>query len=70
MIEIQIPDDIANRLHAISQKTGKTENYYACDAILRFVEDMEDMELAQEVLNDSSEWISLEDLEKELGLEN
>lgn len=70
MIEIKIPDDIANRLHAISQRTGKTENFYACDAILRLVEDMEDIELANQVLGAPGEWVSLEDVEREFGLEN
>ncbi len=70
MLEIKISDDIENRLHVIAQRMGKSEGYLAWDAVLRFIEDMEDIETANEVLANPGKRWTLEEVENELGLEN
>ena len=46
MLAIRISHDIENRLQHLAQKTGRTKTYYAREALLRFLEDMEDEYLA------------------------
>ena len=46
MLAIRISHDIENRLQQLAQKTGRTKTYYAKEAILRFLENIEDEYLA------------------------
>lgn len=42
MLSIRISRDIENRSQQLSHRTGRTKTYYAREALLRFIEDMED----------------------------
>jgi len=42
MIAIRLPSDIDDRLSALAKRTGRTKTYYAREAILRLIDDMED----------------------------
>jgi len=46
MLAIRISHEIESRLQQLAQKTGRTKTYYAREALLRFLEDMEDEYLA------------------------
>jgi RHH-type transcriptional regulator, rel operon repressor / antitoxin RelB len=67
MLAIRLPPDIEKRLAALAQKTGRTKSFYAREAILRHVEDLEDYHLAQRRLVRGGERITLEELERELA---
>jgi RHH-type rel operon transcriptional repressor/antitoxin RelB len=41
MLAIRISHDIENQLQRLAHRTGRTKTYYAREAILRFIEDME-----------------------------
>lgn len=73
MLAIRLPEEIENRLEALSKATGRTKTYYAREAILEYLDDLEDIYLAEQRLADlragRSSTISLEDVIKSYGLE-
>ena len=46
MLAIRLPKDIEARLAALAAKTGRTKTFYAKEAILEYMDDMEDKYLA------------------------
>ena len=50
MLAIRLPDDIEQRLAEIARKTGRTKAFYAREAILMYLEEIEDANLAEERL--------------------
>jgi RHH-type transcriptional regulator, rel operon repressor / antitoxin RelB len=70
MLAIRISHDIENRLQQLAQKTGRTKTYYAREALLRFIEDLEDEYLALSRLETPTKRWTLEELEKGIDLEN
>ena len=69
MLAIRLPASIEKRLDILAAKTGRTKTYYAREAILEFLEDMEDTYLALERLKDPS-YLTLEEVEAKLDLDN
>jgi len=65
MLALRLPEDIEKRLEALARKTGRTKSFYAREAILRHLEDLEDAHLARERLNPRRTRVSLEELEGE-----
>jgi len=51
MLALRLPPEIEERLDALAKKTGRTKSYYAREAILRQIEDIEDYYLAQRRLS-------------------
>jgi RHH-type rel operon transcriptional repressor/antitoxin RelB len=66
MLALRLPPDIQKRLDALAKKTGRTKSFYAREAILRQIEDIEDDYLARRRLARAGARISLESLEREL----
>ena len=58
--------DIEQRLDALAKKTGRTKSFYAREAILRQIEDIEDDYLARKRLARGGSRVSLESLERDL----
>lgn len=50
MLALRLPEDIENRLAALAQRTGRTKSFYAREAILEHLEDLEDRYLAEDAL--------------------
>jgi RHH-type transcriptional regulator, rel operon repressor / antitoxin RelB len=50
MLAIRLPLSIEKRLEKLARRTGRTKTYYARQAILEHLEDLEDMYLAEGVL--------------------
>ena len=67
MLALRLPPEIEKRLTALAKKTGRTKSFYAREAILRHIEDIEDAYLANRRLARGGKRISLEQLEDELG---
>jgi RHH-type rel operon transcriptional repressor/antitoxin RelB len=65
MLALRLPDDIEKRLEALARKTGRTKSFYAREAILRHLDDLEDAHLARERLKRRRGRVSLEELEDE-----
>jgi RHH-type rel operon transcriptional repressor/antitoxin RelB len=66
MLALRLPEEIEKRLDALAKRTGRTKSFYAREAILRHLEDLEDAYLARERLERGGERVSLEALEREL----
>lgn len=70
MLAIRLPTNIEDRLKALAAKTGRSKSYYAREAIIKFIEDMEDTYIAIERLEKPSKRWTLEELENGIDLEN
>ena len=72
MLAIRLPTDIEERLERLAQATGRTKTYYAREAILEHLDDLEDLYLAEQRLIDHragrSQTYTLEEVDRELGL--
>jgi RHH-type rel operon transcriptional repressor/antitoxin RelB len=63
MLALRLPTDLEKRLEALAKKTGRTKSFYAREAILRHIEDIEDYHLARRRLARGGARISLKELE-------
>lgn len=70
MLTVRLSDTTEKRLAILAEKTGRSKSYYAKKAIEQFIEDREDYLLAVATLEKKNPTISLEQLERELGLGN
>ena len=70
MIAIRLPAEIDERLTALAKRTGRTKTYYAREAILRLMDELEDTYIALERLEHPGRRLSMEEAEKELGLDD
>jgi RHH-type transcriptional regulator, rel operon repressor / antitoxin RelB len=72
MLAIRLPKEIEARLEALAAATGRTKTFYAREAILEYIEDLEDLYLAEqrliEIRAGRTETILLEDVMKKYGL--
>ena len=74
MLAIRLPEDIENRLDALAKATGRSKTYYAREAILEHLDNLEDVYLAEQRLIDiragRTKTIPLNDVMKQYGLED
>ncbi len=72
MLAVRLPDEIENRLTSLAKKTGRTKSYYAREAIVEHLDDLEDIYLAEKVAerirSGEERTYTLEEVEAELGL--
>ena len=72
MLAIRLPPDIEDRLERLAKATGRTKTYYAREAILEHLDDLEDLYLAEQRLVDHragrSQTYTLKEVEREHGL--
>jgi RHH-type rel operon transcriptional repressor/antitoxin RelB len=73
MLAIRLPEEIEKRLDRLAKRTGRTKTYYAREAVLAHIEDLEDTYLAEATLEDiragRSKTLPLESVMKKHGLE-
>ncbi len=69
MLAIRLPEDIENRLKALADKTGRTKTFYAKEAILQYLDEMEDKYLALDRLENPGKRWTLDELEQGLDLD-
>ena len=74
MLAVRLPQEIEDRLDTLAKATGRTKSYYARKAILEYLEDLEDIYIAEqrliEIRAGRSKTYSLEEVERELGMED
>ncbi len=68
MLGVRLEPELEARLEKLAKKTGRSKSYYAREAIRQFLEDREDYLLGIAVLERNEPSISLEELERRLGL--
>lgn len=68
MLGIRLEPDLEAKLESLAKETGRSKSYYAREAIRQFLEDREDYLKGIAVLERSEPTISLEELERRLGV--
>ena len=68
MLAVRLSPDIEKRLDELAKKTGRTKTYYAREAIIEYIDDLEDYYLAVDRLRSPGRRWTMEEVEKELGL--
>ncbi len=72
MLAIRLPESIEKRLEKLAKRTGRTKTFYAREAILRHIEDLEDVYEAERVLerirSGKEKTYSLDEVTEHLGL--
>ena len=74
MLALRLSPEIEARLAELAKRTGRTKSFYAREAILRHLDELEDLYLAESRLEDlrsgRSESIPLSDLLRRHGMED
>ena len=70
MLAIRLPADIEARLTALAAKTGRTKTFYAKEAILEHLDDMEDKYLAINRLENPGKRWTLDEMEQDFDLDS
>jgi len=70
MLAIRLDSEVESRLEQLAKKTGRTKTYYAREAILEHLEDMEDYYLAVEALQNPGKLYSADEAKRELGVKS
>lgn len=68
MLAIRLDPSLEKRLGDLAAKTGRTKTFYAREAILTHLEDLEDAYLAVKRLKRPGKTHSAEEVKRELGL--
>lgn len=72
ILTLRLSADIEARLDALAKATGRTKSFYAREAIVEHLDDLEDLFLAEKrlarVRDGKSKTYSLKQVEDELGL--
>jgi len=68
MLAIRLDPEIERRLERLAKMTGRTKTFYAREAILEHLEDLEDIYLATQRLERPAKTYSAEEVKHELGL--
>lgn len=73
MLAIRLSEEAEKRLEALARATDWTKTFYAREAILEHLDDLEDLYLAEQRLTDvragKSETVLLEELMKHYGMD-
>ena len=73
MLAIRLSAGIEKRLARLAKRTGRTKTFYAREAILRHLEELEDLYLAERILDrirkGKERTVPLEDVMKRHGVE-
>ena len=52
MLAIRLPADVESRLDTLARRTGRSKTFYAREAILEHLDDMEDLYLAEQQMTE------------------
>ena len=73
-ISIQLPSDVETRLEELANLTGRSKTFYVQEAILEYLDDIEDLYLAEHELEEiragRSKTTPLADVMKRYGIED
>ena len=67
MLALRLPADIEKRLDTLAKSTGRTKSFYARQAIVEHLEDLEDAYLALERLKKPGRRYTMKEAEALLG---
>ncbi|MCL2660146.1 MAG: DUF6290 family protein [Acidobacteriaceae bacterium] len=73
MIAVELPVEVEERLDRLAKDTGRTKTYYVREAVFEYLEDLEDLYLAEKRMEDlragRSYTVSLEEVMKRYGMD-
>ncbi len=73
MLAIRLPEKIEKRLARLATRTGRTKTFYAREAILKHLDDLEDVYLAEKrmeaIESGRVKTVPLEEIMRQHGLE-
>lgn len=71
---VQLPEELERRLDNLAKETGRSKADYIAEAVAEYLEDLEDMSLAEQTLErirqGEEKTYSLEEVEREFGLDS
>ena len=70
MLAIRLDKELEKELDMLAKSRGSNRSAVVREAIIRYLEDNEDLQLAKEALSKMSSTKSLKQLRKELGLDS
>jgi RHH-type rel operon transcriptional repressor/antitoxin RelB len=74
MLAIRLPIELEQRLNELAKITGRSKTFYTREALSKYIEDMEDIYLAEQTLisirKGESRTYSLEEVKRDLKLED
>jgi RHH-type transcriptional regulator, rel operon repressor / antitoxin RelB len=72
MLSVRLGEELEQRLEALAKATGRSKTYYVREALIQKLEDMEDLYMAEAVMeriaSGEEKTTPLADVERELGL--
>ena len=68
-LAVRLPPELEQRLSSLAKRTGRSKASYAREAIVRYLEDLEDEQIALERLDDPDRRWTLDELERGIDLE-
>ena len=72
MLALRLPEEIERRLEALARRSGRSKSFYAREAILEHLDNLEAAYLSDEILkrieSGEEKALTLDELERELGL--
>lgn len=68
MLALRLTPDLEKRLDRLAKKTGRTKSFYAREAILEHLHDLEDYYLAEKRLKNPGRIYSAQEIKRELDL--
>ncbi len=73
-VALRLPDEVAQRLNRLADRTGRSKTFYMIEAIREHLDDLEDLYLAEQRLIDiqagKSQTVPLEEVLELYGLES
>ena len=73
-VALRLPDEVAQRLNRLADRTGRSKTFYMIEAIREHLDDLEDLYLAEQRLIDiqagQSQTVPLEEVIERYGLES
>lgn len=72
MLALRLDDELAKRVTALAQRQGRNKSAVVREALLRYMEDQEDIALAETALQNMAgqKTLSLEEARRALGLDD
>ena len=72
MLALRLDDDLEKRIADLATRQGRNKSALVREALIRYMEDQEDIEMAEAVLKNQSgkPTYSLAEVRRELGLED
>lgn len=69
MIAVRLPEDIERRLAELAARTGRTKTFYVREAVLEYLDEMEERYIAIDRLEHPAKRWTLDEMERDLDVD-